>query len=201
MKEIYTIGYSTFIIESFLAVLRKYSINVVADVRSSPYSKYKPEFNKNELKHTLSNHNFSYVFLGDQCGARIKSPECYINGKADYNLISKHPLFIQGLDRIKTGIEKYRIVLMCAEKDPITCHRMILICKNLKAPEIQIYHILENTNLETQQNSEKRLLELYNLDQPHLFETENDQLNEAYERQASKIAYSQEIDIEKIIIK
>lgn len=201
MKEIYTIGYSTFIIESFLAVLRKYSIDVIADVRSSPYSKYKPEFNKNELKHTLNNHNFNYVFLGDQCGARIKAPECYIDGKADYNLISKHPLFIQGINRIKKGIEKYRIALMCAEKDPITCHRMILICKNLKIPEIQIFHILENTNLESQQDSEKRLLALYNLVQPQLFVNEIDLLNEAYGKQASKIAYNQEIEKEKILLK
>jgi len=193
---IYTIGYSCFSIDAFVNILKKHQINAVVDVRSVPYSQFKPIFNRETLINYLKKENIIYVFLGDNCGARIDAPECYINGKADYKLISKHSKFQKGIIRLRDGIQKYQIALMCAEKDPISCHRTILICRNLRLNDIQILHLLCNGTIEDHKVTEKRLMKLYNLDQPNLFLTEAQRLEEAYNLQGEKIAYSEKKDIQ-----
>jgi len=186
---IYTIGYAAHAIESFIATLKKFNITAIADVRSQPYSRFKPEFNRENLKKALINNRIEYVFLGDKIGARIKAPECYKNGQANYELISKHPLFQEGIDRLLKGMEKYSIALMCAEKDPINCHRTILICKQLKKYKIQICHIIDSKTSENHTETEFRLMKLFHLEQPALFMKDSERLEEAYHRQGEKIAY------------
>ena len=190
MNDLFTIGYSPHTLDSFLSILKKYQISALADVRSSPYSQFKPEFNKNSLKDFLKEHKIAYVFLGDHCGARVEDPSCYVNGKVDYKLVAENQKFKEGLERIKKGLENFRIALMCAEKDPVSCHRMILICRSLlKSDDINIIHIIDFKNVLTQSECEARLLKLFKLDQPEFFRDVNDQIAEAYERQAEKIAY------------
>jgi uncharacterized protein (DUF488 family) len=189
MNELFTIGYSPHTLDSFLHVLSKHEITALVDVRSSPYSQYKPEFNQESLKDFLIKHNISYVFLGDYCGARIEDSSCYINGKVDYLLVAKNQKFREGLERIKKGMENYRIALMCAEKDPITCHRTVLICRNLVSSKIMIRHILGDGNVEEHKDSEYRLLKMFKLNHPELFRNEQQRLDAAYSRQGDKIAY------------
>lgn len=189
MNELFTIGYSPHTLDSFLRILVKYQITAVADVRSSPYSQFKPEFNKDSFSNFLKEQNIAYVFLGDYCGARVEDKNCYVNGKVDYNLVSSSSKFKEGLERIKKGMEKYRIVLMCAEKDPITCHRTILICRNVLTKGIVIKHILSSGMFEEHQDSEQRLMKIFNLNHPDLFRTEKQRLDDAYSRQGEKIAY------------
>jgi uncharacterized protein (DUF488 family) len=162
-NSLYTIGYSGFTIGEFITTLKNNSINAIADVRSMPYSKHRPEFNSDKLKIELKRNGIEYVFLGDLCGARINDKECYRNGKADYDLIAKNPKFIEGLNRIKKGMAKYRIALLCAEKDPVYCHRMILICRNLKSHDINILHIVSPEIIQTQNECEERLLKIFKL--------------------------------------
>lgn len=189
MNELFTIGYSPHTLDSFLGILKKYQISALADVRSSPYSQFKPEFNKDSLKDFLKEKKIAYVFLGDYCGARVEDPSCYVNGKVDYKLLAENQKFKEGLERIKKGMENFRIALMCTEKDPITCHRTILICRNLLSAEIKIKHILGNGKIEEHKDSEHRLMKLFNLNHPDLYLTEQQRLDDAYSRQGEKIAY------------
>lgn len=189
MNNLYTIGYTNHSLESFIEVIKKYGINAIADVRSIPFSKYNYTFNKNILSNFLNHNDIKYVFLGNECGARFDDPACYHVGKADYKLIAKHKTFQHGLMRIKKGSKSYTIALMCAEKDPINCHRMILICRNLKDSGLPIYHIINAEKVETQSESEKRLLMLFRLNQLDLFHSEDDQLEKAYDKQGDRIAY------------
>lgn len=188
-NELFTIGYAPHTLDSFLSILKKYRITAVADVRSSPYSQFKPEFNKEKLSNYLKEHRIAYVFLGDYCGARIEDSSCYVNGKVNYTLVAENPKFKEGLKRIKNGMENFRIVLMCAEKDPITCHRTILICRNLLSQGIKIKHILSNGRIEQHADSERRLLKLFNLDHSDMFSSEQQRIEDAYSRQGEKIAY------------
>jgi uncharacterized protein (DUF488 family) len=188
-NELFTIGYSPHIQDSFLRILKKYKITAIADVRSSPYSQFKPEFNKDQIAEFLKKNGVAYVFLGDVCGARVEDPSCYVNGKVDYALLAENPKFKEGLKRIINGMEKFRIALMCAEKDPITCHRTILICRNLTSRGINIKHILSNGRIEDHKDSEQRLLKLFKLNYPDMFRSEQQLLNDAYSRQGEKIAY------------
>lgn len=191
MNKLYTIGYSSFEIPEFIETLQKNEVSAVADVRSSPYSKFKPDFNRGNLKTSLKKNNIEYVFLGDYCGARISDPSCYVDGKASYTLIKEKEKFKVGLNRIIKGLEKYSIALLCAEKDPITCHRNILICRNLKQFDIEIFHILSVNKIEKNSQSEERLLKLFNLEQNDLFLERGDLIEEAYNRQGDLIAYSE----------
>lgn len=188
-NELFTIGYSPHIPNSFLCILKKYKITAVADVRSSPYSQFKPEFNKDQLTEFLKKNGIAYVFLGDVCGARVEDHSCYVNGKVDYALVAENQKFKEGLKRIINGMEKFRIALMCAEKDPITCHRTILICRNLTSRGINIKHILSNGRIEDHKDSEQRLLKLFMLNHPDMFRSEQQRLDDAYSRQGEKIAY------------
>jgi uncharacterized protein (DUF488 family) len=188
---LYTIGYSQHTQESFIEVLNQYCVEIVVDVRSSPYSVYKPEFNQNVIRNILQSNDIKYIFLGDHVGARFSDPLVYVNGVADYEKISKHKIFILGIERLKKGIENFTIALMCAEKDPIQCHRTILISRHLKN-YANIQHILEDGNLESHDHIEQRLLHLFKLDQlllPGVTELANFPLAEAYKLQGQKIAF------------
>lgn len=188
-EHIYTIGYSPHTIETFIKILNENQITAIVDVRSSPYSQYKPEFNIENLKEVLMENKIVYVFLGDYCGARVDDHSCYVDGKVDYNLVAKSKKFIEGIGRIKKGMKQFVIALMCAEKDPITCHRTILICRNIQSETIKVKHILSDGEIEDHKESEKRLLILFKLQHPNLFLSEKQRLDDAYNRQGQKIAY------------
>lgn len=189
MKDLYTIGHSTHTIDRFLGLLKMHEIEVVADVRSNPYSGYNPQFNREILRKELKKKDIAYVFLGRELGPQSEKPSCYIKGKVQYSLVAQTDLFKEGLARLRKGIQNYRIALMCAEKDPVTCHRMILICRALRLENIDIKHILEEGNLESLAQSERRLIEVLKMPQLQLFETENDLIERAYDTQAEKIAF------------
>jgi len=190
MKNLFTIGYAAFeSISSFVQWLRYYNVDAVADVRSVPYSKFRPEFNKETLIDILKKNGILYVFLGDYCGARVDDLSCYVDGCVDYTKVRETEKFKNGIERIIKGLASYNIGLLCAEKDPIYCHRDILICRNLKPYNISINHILADGRLENNINTEKRLLNTLKIDTNDLFLDSNEQLEIAYERQGRNIAY------------
>jgi uncharacterized protein (DUF488 family) len=189
--SLFTIGYSCQTPDSLLALLKKYNVTALADVRSLPFSKYKPEFNHDTFSHFLKTHGIQYVFLGEECGARTKALECYVNGKADYRLIAQHALFKNGLNRIREGLLKHTLALMCSEKDPLQCHRSILVCRNLRSKKINIQHILCNGDILSHQKLEAMLLDIFNFKhgKDDFFLTNEMKLNLAYDYQADAIAY------------
>ncbi len=188
-REIFTIGHSNHLFPEFLKLLQKYDISAVCDVRSTPYSSRNPQFNRELLQEELPENNIAYIYLGQELGARPKDPACYKYGRVQYSQVALAPAFQQGLVRVRKGIQNHRIALMCAEKDPITCHRTILVCRNLKAPDISIQHILYDGELESLKNSEQRLQKLLGLEQGELFQNSFDPTEKAYDIQSQQIAY------------
>jgi uncharacterized protein (DUF488 family) len=190
MKQLFTIGYAAFeSISSFSQWLHYYDVDAIADVRSVPYSKFRPEFNKETLTDNLRKNEIKYVFLGDYCGARIDDLSCYVDGCVDYTKVKETGKFKHGIERIINGLANYNISLLCAEKDPLYCHRDILICRNLKSHNIPISHILAGGKLENNDSTEKRLLKIFKLDANELFLSVDEQLEIAYDRQGKNIAY------------
>lgn len=187
VKNIYTIGYSTFEIDEFVATLKLYHITALSDVRSSPYSKFKPDYNREPLAKKLKENGIQYVFLGDNLGAKSEDRSMYKNGIVDFELISKSDNFKKGVKRLIDGSEKYTIALMCAEKDPLECHRSILISKNISSI-FNVLHIHNASFVESNVQLERRLEKQFGLDQAVLF---GDTLKMAYEKQARKIAYAE----------
>lgn len=162
-REIFTIGHSNHSREAFIGLLQKQGITAVADVRSHPYSRYLPHFSKSALELLLKDAGIAYVFLGQELGARPNNPDCYIEGKAVYDRIASTEAFARGIQQLLKGTQTHKIALMCAEKDPITCHRTILICPHLQDSNLAIHHILNTGELESHQHLEERLLVLHGL--------------------------------------
>ena len=187
---LFTLGHSNRELGEFVELLRQHAITAVGDVRSQPYSGRHPEFNARPLQTHLEQLGIRYVFLGDELGARRREPECYDAGQAKYELVARLPGFQRGLARIRKGVREHRIALVCAEKDPLACHRGILICRQLRG-EFEIRHILSREDVETHDQAESRLLEMFDLPSGDLFRSREELLADAYERQGAKIAYQE----------
>jgi uncharacterized protein (DUF488 family) len=192
MKELFTIGHSSHTIERFIQLLEQHGVSAIADVRSSPYSRFSPQFNREPLQAVLQRANIQYVYLGKELGARSTDPACIVDSKVQFGLLAKSALFQKGLERLRQGIESFRISLLCAEKDPITCHRTILVCRSMRGPGLAIKHILEDGRIEENSVSERRLLHLLNIPETDLFASEEEIISKAYDIQGSKIAYVDE---------
>lgn len=194
MNELYTIGHSTHRVETFISFLETHGINAVCDVRSSPYSRYNPQFNRETVQQELKRHGIAYVFLGKELGPRSDDPECYDDGKVRYDRLARTDLFQEGLRRIRQGMGSYRIALMCSEKDPATCHRTILVCRHLTEKDIRIRHILEDGSLEENDVTIRRLMDLLKLPESDLFTSPEEMVERAYDIQGDRIAYVQEVE-------
>lgn len=192
-KELFTIGHSNHSVDEFIRLLKHHSITALADVRSIPYSSFNPQFNLERLAKELKRVGIVYVYLGKELGARRVERDCYINGQAKFSLISKLPVFQRGLKRIIDGMEKFHLALMCSEKDPLYCHRAILVCRNLRNEEFSIRHIHEDGELESHKDVEKRLMDLLDI-QPSLFDGKVNMdhlLEKAYNIQGERIAFKE----------
>ena len=142
----YTVGYGARDIEAFLDLLEEWGIVFLLDVRSRPYSRYKPDFSKDALEHHLKGRGIRYVFMGDTLGGQPDDPDCYTaDGKVDYEICRQKPFFHSGIDRLRQAWQQgYSVVLMCSEGKPEQCHRSKLIGPALEEANIPVIHIDEN---------------------------------------------------------
>jgi uncharacterized protein (DUF488 family) len=189
MTTIYTVGHSNHTPDTFLGLLRLHHITAIADVRSAPYSRFAPQFNKDALAGLLAKERIAYVFLGNYLGARPNDPLCYRNGAMDFARLSQTDYFQEGLERVLKGATRFKLALMCTEKDPIQCHRTILVCRHLRAKDTVIKHILEDGELEDNRDSERRLMDALHIAATDFFKSREDLVEEAYDRQGERIAY------------
>jgi len=149
MTAIYTIGYGARDIDAFIAALRRYNIAYLIDVRSQPYSRYKPDFSKDALEEHLRRGGIRYVYMGDTLGGRPDDPTCYdAEGKVDYTAVTQRDFYQAGIERLtKAWSQGLSVSLMCSEGKPESCHRSKLIGKTLAARGLPVAHIDENDEL------------------------------------------------------
>lgn len=190
MQELFTIGCSTHSIDSFLKLLQKFNIRVVADVRSVPFSKFTPQFNADMLEKALYKNKIYYLNFSKEFGARRSELEAYTDNQVDFDKVKSLPLFKSGVLRIQEGLSKgFRIALMCTEKDPEDCHRFSLVAKGIyERANIDAKHILFDGNLITTKEIENKLITEYNLE-PDLFET-FDPVAQVYKKIEETVAYT-----------
>jgi len=161
--EIYTLGHSNYPFDKFIEILKKYDINCVVDIRSTPYSKYNTQYNKEFLHETLKNLGYTYIYMADEFGAKRKTKVSYNDeGYADFDKVILEDEFKRGIERLKVGCSKnYKIVLLGAMQEPIRCHRAILLGKELIKAGFDVKHIMHEGDLKTQDYLEEKLLEKY----------------------------------------
>jgi uncharacterized protein (DUF488 family) len=139
---LFSIGHSNVPLEKFLGLLEGWRIHVVADVRTSPRSRYVPHFDAEPLRLALHNQGIRYVFMGDQLGGRPDGDEYYDrHDHVLYGRLAQSQPFLDGLDRVVTGSTQYRVALLCSEEDPTQCHRYLLISRVLGDRGIPVHHI------------------------------------------------------------
>jgi hypothetical protein len=189
ISMVYTIGHSNHPAERFVALLRQHGIDAVADVRSTPYSRFNPQFRRESLAATLKDSGIHYVFLGKELGARSEDPSCYEGNRVSYDKLARTDLFRSGLQRLLTGMREHRIALMCAEREPLECHRTILVARELERAGVPVTHILADGSLEAHTHALERLAASLEVPESDLFSDRAERFETAYELQAKKVAY------------
>lgn len=190
--SVYTVGHSTQTLEQFLSLLSKNEVTAVADVRSSPYSRHAPHFNTDALKNALKENGIAYVFLGKELGARSDDETCYVDNTVSYEKLAKTSLFLSGIQRVEDGSQRYRIALMCSEREPTECHRTILVSRILQERGAQVSHILGDGTLEPHRNTMLRVLDILGTPRGDMLDSEDDLIARAYEGREKQIAYRRE---------
>jgi uncharacterized protein (DUF488 family) len=193
--RLYTIGHSNHSAEQLIGLLRQHGIMTVADVRSSPYSRYTPHFNRELLGPMLGENGIDYVYMGSELGARPGDAPCNREGRVDFRRLRDSVPFTQGLKRLGDLCRQRRVAVLCAEKDPLDCHRMILVCRALRTAGLQIRHIHADGRAESHEDAERRLVHSVGVERT-LFEpdlTDRELLERAYDIQAGRIAYGGEV--------
>lgn len=199
MGELFTIGHSQYDVNYFISLLNQYHIDYVLDVRSTPYSKYAEQYNKENISISLISANIKYIFMGKYFGARPQDKNLYHSeGYLDFEKVRESKEFHKGMENVKLGLSQgHNIVLMCTEKEPIDCHRAILVARAFEIHGVYVKHILSNGEILTQQQLNEQLLQKYFPDRAQLslftYEkeiSEQDYLIEAYRKRNKEIGYS-----------
>ena len=190
-RVVYTIGHSNHTLEHFTTLLRKAGVTAIADVRSAPYSRYAPHFNKDSLKEALKTAGIAYVYLGKELGGRSNDPSHYGSERVSYRRLAVTEAFAEGLKRVKEGAANYRIAMMCSEKDPLDCHRYLLVARRLAEQGVSVRHILADGEIEAQKATDARLMGDRQSQQGDFLESVAmiDPLDEAYERRERSVAH------------
>ncbi len=178
-----------------MALLRAHAVTAIADVRSQPYSGYNPQFDREILQRALSRDGIRYAFLGTELGARSSNPACYEQGVVQFERLAQTREFERGLDRISSGAQQYRVALMCAEKEPLECHRTILVARELRRRGVEVAHIHADGRLEQHEDALSRLARILGVrvQEQHLFRSAQELTDDLYRMQEKRIAY--EVDV------
>jgi uncharacterized protein (DUF488 family) len=191
IMEVVTIGHSTHSWEYFAALLRSARVTAIADVRTAPYSRHTPQFNRAELREALRRVGISYVFLGKELGGRPTDRTFYCDGVADYEKMAKATGFSKGLGRIVEGAQKYRIALMCSEQNPLDCHRCLLVGRALVERGVRLSHILSNGEIVSHSTIEDKLLDISGRTDEDFFSSRAERLSAAYRDRGREVAFAE----------
>ena len=146
--EVFTIGHSNVTAERIVELLYRHGIELLVDVRSAPYSHHNPQFNREDFQHVLETANIGYSYAGQNLGGRPEDLSCYAGGQVQYKLIMARPWYQQGIDRLLELAHAQRTAIMCAEEDPLRCHRHHLITQTLLERGVTVWHIRGDARLE-----------------------------------------------------
>lgn len=188
---VFTVGHSTHSQSRFLRLLRSAEITAIADVRSSPWSRHCPHFNRPDLKSFLRQNGLDYRYFGKQLGGRPSDPSLFDGGIADYQAMARTPLFQEGLQRVVSGAQKHRLALMCSEQDPLDCHRCLLVGRSLSEKGLTVSHLLATGGAISQVQVEERLLALSGQDKADFFAPYPERVDAAYKSRSRKVAYAE----------
>ena len=148
ISNIYTIGHSNIELPMFFNLLNKYNIELLVDVRSNPYSKFVPDYNKHSIKVSCEERGIKYLFLGNLLGGKPDDDSVMDKEKnVDYFLLEKKDYYLSGIDSLVKLLKEYQVCIMCSEGEPDKCHRSLLISPTLEKMGIKVFHILPDGSI------------------------------------------------------
>jgi uncharacterized protein (DUF488 family) len=187
--DLFSIGHSNLAAERFTAMLHAAGADTVADVRSVPASRFCPWFSARNLAPLLAKDGMAYLGFGETLGGRPRDHSLYCDGIVDYEAVARTPGFAAGLDRLIAEVERHRLCLMCSERDPLDCHRCLLVSRALAARGLTIAHILHDGAIEPHAATELRLLRLESAESDLFAAGQNERIAAAYRRRARAVAF------------
>jgi uncharacterized protein (DUF488 family) len=185
--DLLTIGHSNLAADRFVALLKDARVTAVADVRSVPFSRWCPWFSGKALAQRLAGEAIAYIALGDALGGRPRDPRLYRDGVADYERMAATEEFAAGLQRVVDEMAHHRVCLLCAEREPLDCHRCLLVGRALAAHGLALGHIQPDGTIESHAPTEQRLLALAG-GETDLFGDDAERLAHAYRRRVQAVA-------------
>jgi len=194
LQPLYTLGHSILDIEHFVVLLKDHGVELVVDVRSTPQSARMPHFSSPAFEKLLQAEQVDYLFLGEELGGRPDDADAYLpNGLVDYRARRKSYAFQAGLARLEKELGSCTVAMLCAEEDPLECHRFLMVCAELTQSGIVPLHIRKGSRIETQEAAENRLLADTGFDAVAantLFPgARSEALEDAYRLQSEKFAF------------
>jgi uncharacterized protein (DUF488 family) len=187
--DLFSIGHSNIPVERFVALLRDAGVDAVADVRSTPFSRRFPWFSAKTLAATLAQQGMAYLAYGETLGGRPPNAALYRDGVADYEAMAQRPEFQAAIDRLSAEAAQHRVCLMCAEREPLDCHRYLLVARALAERGLAVGHILHDGTIEPHQATEQRLLAWSGAGDDLFVTGQSERLAAAYCRRARAVAY------------
>lgn len=157
MVSIHTIGHSDHTMEDFVDLLRRHRITLVIDVRSQPYSRWVPHFNREPLERDLKEAGIFYKFMGEALGGRSADPELHTAASPDYGRMEQADAYQRGIGCLIDFAGDERVVIMCGEGDYVDCHRHLLISQTLLKCGIEVLHIKPDGQVVTAQRIPEQL--------------------------------------------
>jgi uncharacterized protein (DUF488 family) len=185
--DLMTIGHSNLPADRFITLLRDSNVSAVIDVRSVPFSRWCPWFSTKALATGLAAGGLAYLQLGDKLGGRPRDPQLYCDGIADYEAMARRPEFRAGLDRVIDETRRHRVCLLCSEREPLDCHRCLLVGRALAERGVTLGHIRADGTIEPHAVTEQRLLKLAG-GEADLFGDQATRLGDAYRQRARRVA-------------
>lgn len=187
--DLFSIGHSNRPADRFVALIRNAGVTAVADVRSTPFSRFFPWFSRQPLERRLAAEGMRYLWYGGSLGGRPRDQSLYRDGVADYEAMARTSEFQDGLGQLRDDIGQHRVCLMCAEREPLDCHRCLLVTRALCQHGLAVGHILHDGTIEPHAATEQRLTG-WAATQDDLFVTgQTQRLAAAYRRRARAVAF------------
>lgn len=189
--DLFSIGHSNIAEQQFLALLRGAGVTSIADVRSVPHSRFYPWFSQKQLSASLAAADIGYAAMGDTLGGRPRDDGLYRDGVADYEAMAARPEYAAGLGRLLDAVARSQVCVLCAEREPLDCHRCLLVARSVGERGLTVGHILHDGSIEPHAETEQRLLAPsgYGDDRDLFASGQHERLAAAYRRRGHAVAF------------
>lgn len=188
MAKVFTIGHSNHQPRDLIGMIRAAGGGLIVDVRSSPYSRYMSQFNREAFAHSLEEAGLGYSYLGDSLGGRPATVGTMTNGVVDYEKVATTPVFSSGIEALEGLMTTATPVLLCAEGEPLECHRCLLVGRHLHEKGLVVAHIRKDGAVEPHEQTVKRLVESF-FPHPDLLMSPEEMVADLYRRQNMSTGY------------